>query len=546
MTLPLNAASPLHQHVLQSLSLLVLALLFIPFNTFFAVLSVVLTRINSLAYHLGLDVPKSSNLSRQHAEPQRTILVTGVGMAKGLHIARAFYLRGHTVIGADAEPWKIPVNGRFSCALKKYERLPIHGPEPGAKENYIATIVDIVRRNSVDLWVSCSGLASAMEDAEAAEYVERETNCRVFQFGVDLTRTLHEKDLFIDQARNLGLNVPETHPVTSVEQVMKILYPSIKDISWKDYETCSTEMLMSDEKFRREEENLVMAEGCNETEKRKRYYLMKSVFIEDSVRTNMTPLPKSTIRETLTHVSLLKPSPSRLFVLQQYLAGGEYTTHSIVIQGKVVAFTACPSKDLTMHYKALPPSSPISCALQKYTELFAGRTGRLMTGHLSIDFLLDAQQEIGKDDVDDLMARFYPIECNPRAHTAVVLFQENSLEMADAYLSLLDGDNTITHKIVRPTGDRTYHWVGQDLVTEVFLPVLEFFTGSADIFTVLKKWEAFVDLLIAGREGTWCVWDPWPAWWLYSVYWPVLLSSVMLSQTWWSRCNVSTGRVYVC
>ena len=41
-------------------------------------------------------------------------------MAKGLRIARAFYQAGHRVIGADFEPYSIPVSGRVSKALANF------------------------------------------------------------------------------------------------------------------------------------------------------------------------------------------------------------------------------------------------------------------------------------------------------------------------------------------------------------------------------------------------------------------------------------------
>jgi hypothetical protein len=36
-----------------------------------------------------------------------------------------------------------------------------------------------------------------------------------------------------------------------------------------------------------------------------------------------------------------------------------------------------------------------------------------------------------------LMNAIYPIECNPRAHTAAVAFADEAEDMADAYLSVL-------------------------------------------------------------------------------------------------------------
>jgi hypothetical protein len=125
-------------------------------------------------------------------------------MAKGLKIARAFYQTGHKVIGADFEPYSIPVNGRFSRAIDKFYRVSKPSAQYGAA-HYIRDLVYIVEKEEVDLWVSCSGVASAVEDGQAMEVLERKTTCKSIQFDVKTTATLHEKDSFIKYADQLGL-----------------------------------------------------------------------------------------------------------------------------------------------------------------------------------------------------------------------------------------------------------------------------------------------------------------------------------------------------
>ena len=132
-------------------------------------------------------------------------------------------------------------------------------------------------------------------------------------------------------------------------------------------------------------------------------------------------------------------------MLQQYVAGPEYCTHSLIINGVVQAFVACPSAELLMHYNALPASSALSQAMLLYTSTYAKKTGPGMTGHFSLDFLVEenmarrAEKAVGVSEVEvrALMDKIYPIECNPRAHTAVVLFADESEDLAEAYLSVL-------------------------------------------------------------------------------------------------------------
>jgi len=433
-------------------------------------------------------------------------------MSKGLTIARSFYRSGHRVIGADFEPYYIPVCGRFSSSLFRFYRVrkPKQG-EGGARE-YIQDLLDIVRKEGVDLWVSCSGVASAIEDGEARDVLEK-AGCRAVQFSVDITAKLHEKDSFIENTRELGLNVPETLPVRSVDEAVALL----------------------EKKY---------------SGKNGRKYVLKFTGMDDSIRADMTLLPLSTREETRRHVAALKPSATRPFVLQQFISGPEFCTHSIAIRGKIKAFTACESSELLMHYRAMDPASPLLKAFLKYTEIYAEKMGEGFTGHFSIDFLVHENVRKGKGkSVEELMGKIFPIECNPRAHTAAVLFADKSEEVAEAYLSLLDEGKSQSkiEPIVMPgAGTPEYYWIGHDLITRALLPILHLLEGEKDIAMVLGDWVEFLNHVLFWRDGTYEVWDPWPMWWLYVVYWPGMFLMSIWERSWWSRCNVSTTKLFRC
>jgi catechol O-methyltransferase len=78
----------------------------------------------------------------------------------------------------------------------------------------------------------------------------------------------------------------------------------------------------------------------------------------------------------------------------------------------------------------------------------------------------------------------YPIECNPRAHTAVVLFSETP-EVVDGYMSVLEEcnsrpragncDGTLSPQRVYRRRPADYYCVGHDLLMLVLLPALSLF-----------------------------------------------------------------------
>ncbi|MCJ1256778.1 hypothetical protein MMC24_004602 [Lignoscripta atroalba] len=510
----LDGRSPWRLHFAQNAALIFVSLLLLPLDTFILCASYVLYAV----------APQTTSTARRRvrhgtktiARP-KTILVTGVGMTKGLSLARAFYQAGHKVIGADFEPYRIPVNGRFSRALAKFYALPKPNEEDGSAY-YIQELLNIVRREKVDLWVSCSGVASAVEDGEAKEVMERRSDCRAIQFDVKTTATLHEKHSFIQHTMSLGLPAPETQVVTSRSAVHRVLH------------------------------------GAEVKE-----YIMKSVGVDDATRGNMTLLPRPTVSETYHHLSTISISKDKPWVLQQYIRGEEYCTHALVVKGDVKAFVACPSSELLMHYQALPPDSALSQSMLKFTKEFATRTGTHMTGHLSFDFLVEE-----KATENGLQKRLYPIECNPRAHTAVVLFDgPSSADMVDSYLTALvapdmngttpttittatNGQPTHHPTIIQPRNPASYYWSGHDLVALVLYPFFQLLTLKITPSDFIQGISTFLQHLLFWKDGTFEIWDPLPWWWLYHVYWPGQFLACLLQRRKWSRVNVSTTKMFGC
>jgi hypothetical protein len=429
---------------------------------------------------------------------RKTVLVTGVGMTKGLALARAFHAAGHRVIGAD---FSAAAPGRFSRAVERFVRLPKPSTGAGAgAAPYIEGLVAVIQEEKVDLWVSCSGVASAVEDGEAKEVVERTTPCRAVQFDVAATQMLHEKHTFIARTARLGLPVPETHTVTSRDAV---------------------------------EDALRRAPSG-------RKYILKTIGVDDAARGDIaTLLPRDTPQETSRHLARLRISEAEPWILQQFVVGDEFCTHALVVRGHVRAFVACPSSELLMHYTALPPESALSRAMLAFTQTYAAEGGESFSGHLSFDFLVEDPTPTEPDEIV-----LYPIECNPRAHTAVCLFN-GTPEMVDGYLDLL-ADGLGESEVVTPRFRHRYYWVGHDLVELVLSPLLEVVRLRASPVELARRWSVFLTHLMTWKDGTFELWDPAPWFCLYHVYWPMQFLACLWSGRKWSRLNVSTLKVFEC
>ncbi|KAI0423711.1 carbamoylphosphate synthase large subunit [Xylaria sp. FL1042] len=459
----------------------------------------------------------------RHNTSQRTILVTGVGMAKGLTLARAFYLCGHRVIGADFEDHLIPCSGRFLKGLLAFYRLPRPCISTHTKA-YINSLVQIIKDEGVDLWVSCSGVASAIEDAQAKEVIEYQTLCKCIQFDVATTSLLHEKNKFMRACLERRLSVPETHEVTSGDQIMRFL--------------SSSALLHPSRK-----------------------HILKPIGVDDVNRGDMTLLPLPSDLMTREHVFRLPISPSTPWILQQFIQGGEeYCTHTLVVRGELKCFVACPSSELLMHYTPLPQEDVLWHDMREFSIQFLERfpAAESMTGHLSFDFM------VMKGNKDGSKKTIYAIECNPRAHTAVVLFAQQGPEMRDmvrAYLSAIEEpqDSSLDANVVcqqksgwekmlvtPPRVCRSRYWLGNDIVSLLLYPILRLITGSAGFMDVLASSLIFLGHLCTWKEGSFELWDPLPALVLYNIYWPLTILSAWWQGRHWSRINVSTTKMFAC
>lgn len=464
---------------------------------------------------------------------QRTVLVTGVGMTKGLTLARAFWICGHRVVAADFNanrcgiwtPWKGWTSYTFSWAFDSVYNLRrpkvvdgmSRAEAEGLRAGYVNDICDIVVDQGVDLWVSCSGVASAVEDAMVMEALSKGAKtCVCIQFDVTTTSKLHEKSSFIRYTRNLGLPVPETHDVVSQGDVLRALAESKK-----------------------------IHPG--------RKFILKPVGMDDANRGNMTLLPLAKPWETEAYVRRLPISKGRPWILQQFIRGGrEYCTHAVVVHGQVRVFTACPSSELLMHYQNLAGADTLALQMYDFSKKFAAAGGSNLTGHLSFDFMAEDDEKGGTS--------LYAIECNPRAHTAVALFADPGTEMrmmVRAYMLAIDvqvddGD-TKSHqahessRAVAPcTGVRSRYWIGHDVVTLVLLPLLGLLRWQSGVDQLVESVRQFVDHALHWKDGSFELWDPWPMVALYYHYWPKAILSAWWKGERWSRVNVSTTKMFAC
>lgn len=498
-------------HVFKNLVLLVLSLVFLPADTAIAAGAYLWNKLSSRGPHDAA----TSAAAKSLPDPleRTTVLVTGVNMGKGLALARMFHRAGHRVIGADCHSFSL---GRVTNSVDVYYRLPPPSDpsRSGVTDRYLDRLLEIVLQEQVDLWISVSDVNAAVQDATVKEIIEARTSAKAIQLGVQHIRQLHEKDAFMEHTQSLGLQIPDTAIVQDRDEVIQFLQNRGGLTQRPD--------------------------GVQ--------YIMKAIGVDDLARFDMRLLPMASEAATMERIRSIpfKQIPGLSFIIQEYISGPEYCTHALVIHGKVRAFVACPSAGVLMHYTALPPDSPLTKAMLEFTQTQATAGGKDFTGHVSFDFLVKSRRGDENSSEDENDVALYPIECNPRVHTAVLLFN-NTPELVDEYLSILYTTSAKSFQDqapLTPKSPQQYYWAGQDLVELVLHPLYRtLFGGKIPFGEVYESFRMFANHVVNWKDGTFDLWDPIPWWWMYHVYWPLQFVQYLFRGR-WHKLNVSTGKIF--
>jgi predicted ATP-grasp superfamily ATP-dependent carboligase len=312
---------------------------------------------------------------------RRTVLLSGGKMTKALQLARSFHAAGHRVVLVESRRYRLTAH-RFSRAVDAFHVVP-EADDPG----YVDALVDVVRREGVDVCVPVCSPLSSRYDALAKPVLEQW--CEVVHGDADVIDTVDDKAAFAQAATKLGLGVPDTHRVTSAEEVERFDFASRDDA-----------------------------------------YVLKSIPYDPVHRLDLTRLPRPTREETAAFARSKPISESDPWILQAFVPGKEYCTHGTARDGRLQVYACCESSASQLNYEAVDKPE-----IQAWVTRFVEELG--LTGQYSFDFIETAD------------GRLSAIECNPRTHSAITMFYDHP-DLASAYLET-GGPLVVPTATSRPT-----------------------------------------------------------------------------------------------
>ena len=297
---------------------------------------------------------------------RKTILLSGGKMTKALALARAFHRAGHRVILIESHKYWF-TGHRFSNAVDRFYTVP-----EADQSNYAESLLDIIKRENVSVYIPVCSPLSSRYDSEAA--LQLSPYCEVVHVSPENIERLDDKYQFAKASQRFGLRVPKTFRITDPQQVIDF------DFS-------------------------------NEA----RPFILKSIAYDAVRRMDLTKMPRPSPIETKTFVHSLPISESNPWILQEFIKGQEYCTHGTMRGGNLTVHCCCKSSAFQINYENMDIPE-----IESWVRHFSKCIN--LSGQASFDFIQ------ADDD-----GQIYAIECNPRTHSAITMFYDQP-GLAGGYL----------------------------------------------------------------------------------------------------------------
>ncbi|MBP0013106.1 MAG: ATP-grasp domain-containing protein [Roseofilum sp. SBFL] len=433
----------------QNLSTFLLLTLLLPFNLLKILPALLWNILTSIRAKLPGD------------EKPKNILITGAKMSKSLQLARSFNGAGHRVFLLETHKYWLSGN-RFSNAIKDFYTVP------NSEKNwdgYQQAVLEIVQKENINLFIPVSSAAGSYDESRLKAILS--PYCEVFHFDLDITELLDNKFTFIEKAKSLGLSVPKSFLMTDSKQILD--FDFVQDGS---------------------------------------RYILKSIPYDSVRRLDMTKLPMKSEQEMEEFVKELPITEDKPWIMQEFVQGKEYCTHSTVRKGKIRLYCCCESSEFQVNYNHVEEPE-----IYQWVKTFVRALN--LTGQISFDFIKTEDGQV------------YPIECNPRTHSAITTFHDHP-GVADAYLKDVE-DETKSPIFPLPDSKPTY-WTYHELwrLTQI---------------RSFGQFKAWIKRMIEGTDGIFQPHDPLPFLMVHHWQIPLLILQNLKTMKGWVRIDFNIGKL---
>lgn len=347
------------------------------------------------------------------------------------------------------------------CAARFSNAVSKFYSVPREEADYIEKLLQIAYDEDIDHFLPVPMPSFAPIDSRVGDILKKQGR-NSMTLDYENSKLLDDKYSFNQKCKELGLLAPDTYLVTSKQQARQL------------------------------NEDDSMLKG--------RQFLLKCINYSAVHRLDKFTIPcsDSKLAEYLSGIEISEDQP---WIAQQFLEGEEYASHEVFHDGKLYAHVAVKSSALFTFCESVE----IPDVQEWVTKL--GKDLNL-NGSLCFDFIHHS---------DGLM---YPIECNPRIHTAVTIFGEDD-GLVDAMLGIQQG---------KASPSRKTYWLYNELWALVRFHNLSVLRHC--LMTIFGKSEAVFSLK-----------DPVPFFGHYHVHFTWLLLDNLMRGTDWKYLEFNIGKI---
>ncbi|MEL6441671.1 MAG: ATP-grasp enzyme [Cyanobacteria bacterium J06621_8] len=290
-----------------------------------------------------------------------------------------------------------------------------------------------------------------------------EPYCESIHLEPEETALLDDKYAFCTQAKNLGLTAPKVFRITDPQQIL-------------DFDFAQ--------------------DGSQ--------YIIKSIPYDSVLRLDLTKLP---CPEMESYVRRLPISESKPWVMQEFIRGQEYCFHATARKGKIRLHCCSESSPFQVNYEQV--DNP---AIYQWVATLIKKMN--LTGQICFDMIQTQDGTV------------YPIECNPRLHSAITMFHDHP-GVAQAYLS----DGELGEAAITPlTDSKPTYWTYHELWRLLSVRSLEELT-------------AWWRKVTQGTDAILCPEDPLPFLMLHNWQIPLLLLDNLRRLRGWVKIDFNIGKL---
>lgn len=287
--------------------------------------------------------------------------------------------------------------------------------------------------------------------------------CASLHLDPEQTEILDDKHAFCSKAHELGLSAPKVFRITDPQQILDF-----------DFESDGSQ------------------------------YIVKSIPYDSVLRLDLTKLPFDGMEAYVRDLPISKQKP---WVMQEFIRGQEYCFHATARNGKIRLHCCSKSSPFQINYEQVDVLE-----IYQWVEAFVSKMN--LTGQVCFDMI---QTEDGT---------VYPIECNPRLHSAITMFHDHP-GVAEAYLS--DGKENEAPIEPLPDSKPTY-WTYHELWRLL----------SVRSLSELQSWWA---KMTQGTDAVLQPDDPLPFFMLHNWQIPLLLIDNLRRLKGWVKIDFNIGKL---